>query len=698
MQDMVQQVMDSGRKRATDRHVVQDVLYVVLPLLLALFLYWPTLSQPYFWDDLPHFEFATTRTFLQIWTDVRGLSYYRPVIFTLYKIFFGLLPRGATTLPHTFLLLVHTANAWLVGCVARRLLKHTPPGTGEEAWFLGWTTPGMAGLLAALLFVSYPFAVLPVSHFAAAMHPLVTLFILSGILSALNFLSSGKIRWLVTAIILALVAPFTHESGIMAGPIAATMALLYDWSMARQNWKPLLLLACISGVFLPVWWLVPKTPNTFQWIGWGGILASTTFFAQGPTFPAQLLSRLLIDRLAQGQAGISPTVVGLPWWVLGTIWAVSFVALFFAGWVLWRAHRLRILAISLAWTFLAALPSIAVLPFPYVSVSQRLLYSGGPAAALLWATVCVSLAAHARPVWARSVGALALAALIAAVPILYIQREMALHELALRPLEQLAAIASHSPNERHLVVNPPNWVNYRQPWYALGQEGVSVSADYVDFNRLVWLNSGRQGRTYPHDSQFVAATFPAIKAELPDHYYSTINEEVPWDETRFAAEAPGYDRVWLIVYADEAISTQEVGSVRLASSTSPKPYLASFEDRVYLLGATLDLQERAAIATLHWQALDRIEDVTIFSHLLDCHGHFLGQKDGFALGGMLPFDQLEPGSEVDDVRYIPTETSSDDGCYQLVVGLYLPDSTRITARGPDGQGLQDNEVSLTFTR
>jgi hypothetical protein len=273
---------------------------------------------------------------------------------------------------------------------------------------------------------------------------------------------------------------------------------------------------------------------------------------------------------------------------------------------------------------------------------------------------------------------------------------MALHELALHTLEQLATIASQFPNERHLVVNPPNWVNYRQPWYALGQEGVSVSADYVDFDRLVRLNSGGQEETRPQRGLFVAATFPAIKAELPDHYYSTVNEEVPWDEARFAAEAPGYDHVWVTAYADEAISTQEAGSVRLVSEASSKPFLAGFEDTVHLLAATLNLQEHAAVATLHWQSLDRLSNATIFSHLLDCHGQLLGQKDGFALGGMLPFGQIEPGTEVDDVRVIPMETGSDDGCHRLVVGIYLPDGTRITAWDPDGHAFQDNAVSLTF--
>jgi hypothetical protein len=65
---------------------------------------------------------------------------------------------------------------------------------------------------------------------------------------------------------------------------------------------------------------------------------------------------------------------------------------------------------------------------------------------------------------------------------------------------------------------------------------------------------------------------------------------------------------------------------------------------------------------------------------------------------MLPLDQLEQGREVEDVRILPIKTASDDGCYRLVIGLYLPDGTRIRAQGPDRLGLQDSAASLTFRR
>lgn len=68
-------------QRVADSKLISAALATVLVGLL----YGPTISLPYFWDDFPNFNFAINKTYFQLWTDVTGLPYYRPVIFTLYK-------------------------------------------------------------------------------------------------------------------------------------------------------------------------------------------------------------------------------------------------------------------------------------------------------------------------------------------------------------------------------------------------------------------------------------------------------------------------------------------------------------------------------------------------------------------------------------------------------------------------------------
>ncbi len=683
----MQETVRSDVEVGIGRELVWKLLLLLFPLLLTFLLYWPTLSQPYFWDDIVHYDFLTTRTLLRIWTDVTGMSYYRPLAFTLYKTCFETLPPGETTLPHFLLLLVHAVNAWLVGNLLARLLSRNPAEGRLGPWGLGLNTGQAAGLMAALLFVAYPFAALPVSHFAAIVHPLVTLFTLGTTLSTLLFTSTGRSRWMWAAIGLALLAPFVHESGVLTGTVAVTVQALDDWPKAKRRWQLLLLLPLASTAFLLAWLLVPKTPTTFEWVGWGGILASVLFFTQGPTFVLQPASRFIMDRVAAAAPSITPTVAGLPVQDMAVISLIGLLALTLAGLALWRARQLRILCISVLWAFLVALPSIIVLPFPYVSVSQRLLYAGGPPAAMLWATVCVSLAARARTPAGRVAITAGLTVAIAAVPVLYVRREMRLHELALKPVEQLAAIGRQHPTDKHMVVNAVNWINYKQPWYALGQEGVSVSADYVDFERLIQVNSGTE-------AEFAAATWPAIKARLTEHYYSTVDEETPWDGPKLAVTAHEYDQVWVTLYNDNAIETVLGGRVERGATIAPPLYVASFDRKAYLLEATLEVQARVAIAQLQWKFIADLHDVTVFRHVLDCNGNLIGQADGDTLAGLVSFAGLEPGTEVYDIRFIPLEPISGDGCHILSVGLYSADGSRVQALDPDGEVYPDRAVPV----
>jgi hypothetical protein len=285
--------------------------------------------------------------------------------------------------------------------------------------------------------------------------------------------------------------------------------------------------------------------------------------------------------------------------------------------------------------------------------------------------------------------ALTLVACVVSVPIWYVEREMDLHELALQPLEQLAGIGRSYPTDQHLVINAVNWVSYRRPWYALGQEGVSVSAPYIEPATLVWLNS----RT---SAQFSAASFPALSTEPSLYSYSPIGEDEPWDWADLAAFSPQYDRVWITEYDDQTISIREAGSVRRGTALPPVDYLANFGDGVFLTGADAQTEGGTLTINLNWKVLDGIADATIFRHVCNCDGQMLAQGDGFALGRTLRFELLPPGSEVRDIRGVPMSQLSPEDCIVLGIGLYLPDGTRVPARGPDGSAME-NDILLVPT-
>jgi hypothetical protein len=51
---------------------------------------------------------------------------------------------------------------------------------------------------------------------------------------------------------------------------------------------------------------------------------------------------------------------------------------------------------------------------------------------------------------------------------------------------------------------------------------------------------------------------------------------------------------------------------------------------------------------------------------------------------MLLFSALTAGSKTHDIRHIPLDSLPDDNCYQVEVGFFHSDGTRMRAYAPDG--------------
>lgn len=648
---------------------------LLAPLALTVLLYSPTLALPYYWDDAPLFNFVTNKSFLQLWTDATGLPYYRPIAFTLYKIASEMLPFGDTAPTRVFMLLVHAASSLLVGKLAAAFWARAS----------GHRPPALLAATAAVLFAAFPFAALPLVHFAAVHHPLVILLTTGGVLAIIRFSETGRGHWLALALGLAALAPYALEAGVTSGSVIALAWLTFDHRSARRHGWALALLPVLSALFLPVWALVPKSRP-----GEGGLpvqiarpdtlLASATFFWQAVTYPVQPLAALILD---QWKA-----------WDLGVILAVGAAAFVPAVVHLWRRGLRKSLAFAIGWTALTSLPSIAALPFDYIAISPRLLYFQAAGGVILWATVVVALASAGPTSLARLWLRWSLAAVLGvgalAIPAGYLARHARLHVLALTPLAQLDQVARQYPGQRHLILNTVNWLAPKKKWYPLGNDGVPVLAPYMSVLDLVYANTGVHLQAH-------VATFPDLRPDLADYYLSTANEspDALWDSTIFTARAPSYDHIWLTMYSNAQADLLDVGHVTLGPAQAPGVYRASFEDTVYLTNADFVVQGRTLILTLDW-VLARPglrPDATIFRNVFDCAGNVLGLGSGPALGGMLALPGLPPGARIHDIRNIPLDAIAADGCYQAEVGFFLGDGSRLVARGPDGAQLP-NQLAL----
>jgi hypothetical protein len=639
------------------------------PFILTFVLYRRVLSLPLYWDDAPHYFFVVPNTFRQIWTNQTGYAYYRPLIFTFYKLAFQLLVPNFIFLLYGVSLALHAFNGLLLGVLAWLLIRDAGRSPVEHAALP--VSPTQVGIFASLLFVIYPFSIYVVGNTAALMHPAVVFLTLLGMLAVCRFVRTPARRWLVVMLVAAAVAPFFHESGVMVGAIFVWAILCLNARLLRRYWWLPVALLLLSGVFVATWWMVPKSGGGRNWPDPKMMFDNATFFLQGLTYPVQPVATLLIERFK--------------WSDIATIWLVGLPALVGLAIVFGRARRRRLYFLCIGWAGLAILPSVLALQFLYILTGPRLLYCAAPPAVLLWTCGCLALIKSMRQPWARILVGAAAVLLLVAIPLYFDERKAQLYEMSLAPIKQLAQQAGDSPRDRHLVINPPDWVADTKDLYPLGRWGVSVMPDYVQLYQLMRINTGQA-------IDISNVQFPPIQEAMGKHYYQ-INGPI-FDWSALAGIVTGFDHVWLTTYADDRIAVEEAGMARAGTPTAPNDYRASFEGQLFLRNAQYAVEGQEAVVTLDWKYLGPNPQATIFRHVFDCAGNVLGMADGFLLDRMVQFSDLAPGVEVRDVRRIPLTTLSANSCYYLEVGLFREDGTRVTATAADGTAFANAAVLI----
>src|SRR5258706_15918508 len=117
------------------------LLFWLTPPVLGAALYGPALSLPFFWDDVPLFQFLYNRSFAQFWLDASLSPYYRPLEFTIWRTI-QLLISPTNPLPfHAVNLIAWVLAAWLVGGLARELSR-------DHSYEIAW--------LASALLILFP--------------------------------------------------------------------------------------------------------------------------------------------------------------------------------------------------------------------------------------------------------------------------------------------------------------------------------------------------------------------------------------------------------------------------------------------------------------------------------------------------------------------------------------------------------------
>jgi len=636
------------------------VASALVALALTGLLYGDALTLPLFSDDLVQIPWLESISWRELWSSPSPYGYYRPLWYTLWRLWGklagGLHPPGL----HFLNLAAHFAAAWLAGLLAAAWIQ---PATGRPR-------PYVPACLATALFAAFPFSRQAVAWPGAVYNPLVSAMAAGALLAYDRGRRGHGTRWIGLALLLAALAPFTYESGLLVGPLVvlseAVGWLQHRWQ--RRSWWPLPFVGLFLAT-LALW----RTMRGAGVTGFGltppDLRRNAAYLLQGLTYPTAPLAQRLATRW-----GLDPEL---------SLWLVALPALALLAWSGLRWNR-GAFCLGVVWFALFALPPAISMEADWFALAPRFLYTTAAGVSLVWAAAASAWLARLRPSWRiAATGTLLVALTTPAVA--FVRAGMRLYEMAGESIWDAAEAATHE--QPLLLVNLPMRITPRSRIYPLGFEGVTPLPARVTADGLVYVHTRLRDA-----AEAVAFGIVAVD-EPPAYTYQFFGQPAGWEE--LAAAIRRTRAAYLTRYGPEHIHLVEAGGIPSPGRGGARgEVLARFGDRVTLLNAACACDEAGQIhLTAHWRVEADVEtDVTVFAHLLGPDGALVAQADGYPLLGMLPFWLWKPGEVVRDVRHFDTP---QPGQYSVVLGVWNPASgTRLPATAPDGSPWPDQVVRV----
>nr|HID13205.1 hypothetical protein [Anaerolineae bacterium] len=635
------------------------VASALLALALTALLYGDALRLPLFSDDLVQIPWLESISWHELWSSPSPYGYYRPLWYTLWRLWGGLVgglhPPGL----HFLNLVVHFAAAWLAGLLTAAWIR---PGAGEPC-------PYIPACLATALFAAFPFSRQAVAWPGALYNPLVSA-MAAGALLAYDRGRQGHGKWIGLALLLAALAPFTYEAGLLVGPLVVLTEgvgwLQRRWK--RRSWWPM----AFVGLFLATlvtWRAMRGTGVTGFGLTPPDLRRNAGYLVQGLIYPTAPLAQWLAVR-----------------WDLDpepTLWLIALPTLALLAWSGLRWNR-GMFWLGAGWFALFALPPVVSMEADWFALAPRFLYMTAAGVSLVWTAATSSWMARLRPSRRAVVSGGVLVALLTPAAV-FVRDGIRLYGMAGESIWDAAGAATRE--QPLLLVNLPMRITPRSRLYPLGFEGITPLPARVTAEGLVYVHTGI------HDAAKAVAFGIVAVDDPPGYTYQLFGRLVGWEE--LAVTIRQARAVYLTRYEPERIRLVEAGG-------HPSPgrervgegMLARFGDPVALLDATCTCDEAGQVhLTTYWRAEADVEaDVTVFAHLLDPYGALVAQADGYPLLGMLPFWLWEPGEAVRDVRHFAPVPAGE---YTVRLGMWeLTTGKRWQATDGQGTSLSDDVVLL----
>ena len=653
----------------TDRQPTRTSLYyptLILSILITFTIYGRSLFLPFFFDDLILLPYVSETPLAQFWRAPAIFPYYRPVALSVWRLSYLLWGSHNPIWLHGLNLTLHAINGWLVGILAVKLFVKTQTKSSTYILLASSST---------ILYLLFPFHFQAVPWITAAFHLLVTTFILGSLFAYLQFRQTNQWRWVVIGVILALVAPFTQESGVLIGALVLTAELTHK---GKHNWRATALWFTPLFIWLPIWLIVPRAASEGTVNMPETVMQNLVWFLQGMAFPTTWAGGWIRDNW--GWDGFWTAVF------LSTTTLISGGILLHRTRTQFNSRRLWFVA---AFGLLTSLPALLLLPFAYLLSSPRLMTVTAVSTAWFWAliiTVGIESSLRYVPnqqkkrwIWVGSTGILILLLIIPAAS--FLQRQMRAHTWLGSVYDQMTAhtITANAAERAAIAINFPYEIGVHQPTFGIGHEGVVFTVSYIPIANIISTQTGETANFNVFHRQ-------DIRPQM-SYLYGVMGGEEHWPD--LLAQTPN-PQIFNSSFSEDGIVIQETGmDAPLMEETTP---LAIFSGEIILqAGWVTAVNNQLRLDTIWEIKQPPPHEVTLFAHALSESGQLVTQADGYAWGRTHPMEEWLPNTYIQDTRYLNTI----DNSIHIQIGLYHSTTgERLPATTADGQPIPNNSINI----
>lgn len=617
------------------------LLLAALPLPAAALLYGYTVRLPFFLDDGPNFHFVRHIDGLEQWTGSAAFDYYRPLPFSVWKLSEIILGGHNPAAMHLLNVACFGLTGVLLGLIARRLSP---------------AHKTLAGAIAGLAFVIFPFNYQAVTLVSGLFHLLFALGLALSMWLALRWLDGrGGVLTLAACWIAAFAAAFSHENAPLLAPLMVGLVAV-AWidsraRLVRMAWV-VVPVSLIAGLYTLLWFIVPRTHAGESLIWNQGIRLSMAQLAQGLVYPAVAIAGLFVV----GQTVEATRVLLL-------------AAAVVAPGVAWTARRSWtagvVVTFGVAWYLLALLPAALFLGADYVLGSPRLTLVASLGGGLAWGVVGAEIVRATRTLRPRRRwmlwGPLAALPLLLALNFLTMRRHDFLHLGAftwrLFDLLEAGDIAGQDV----LIVNAPNYLAPKEPMFLLGAEGATFMLNELGYEQPYWLNTGQD---FPDARVDALAYRQTIK--YPSRTYAPYQAFVEGPE--LIARLHAASRLFTTQFDHPRFLPVYSGGANLPGADAPLVRFDAVDLAITELEAAFSPERQVVTIRTRWR-LDQPAPVKYFMHAF-CNDDLVGQADGYLWNDLYPFSVWQPGDIQTDIRELWLTGDATPDCLRLLTGVY----------------------------